>query len=106
VHLVLHDGEEDLCFPLCLHVIGGQREDLPDAGQQFIEVVGQSIAALQPVVIQCETLDQVFAQTFSRPLAELHALERPHPVADSQDHVEIAELDLAAYAASTFLSNL
>ena len=84
VHLVLHGGEEDLGFLFALPVVAGQGEDLPDAlvharlagadladaGEQFVEVVGQPVAALQPLVVQREPLDDVLAQAGRGPLAE------------------------------------
>ena len=99
VHLVLHGGEEDLGFLLAFPVVGGQGEDLADAlihallagpdladaGQQFVEVVGQPVAALQPLVVQREALDDVLAEALRRPLAELRATEAVDPVADRDD---------------------
>ena len=87
VHLVLHRGEEDLRLRTALHVVGSEGEDLPDAlvnpllarpdipdaGEQFVEVVGRPVAALQAVVVERKTLDEILAEALCGPNPKLRA---------------------------------
>jgi hypothetical protein len=100
VHLVLHGGEKPLRFLLALVVVAGQREDLPDAlvnarftganlsdaGKQFVEIVHQPAAALEPFVIERESFDDVFAKAGRGPRRRLY-----HVVADVLSHLVFRE---------------
>ena len=73
VHLILHGREEDLRFLLFLSIVLSQRENLANplvnprftganlayAGKQLIEVIHQPAAALEPLVIEDKTLDDI-----------------------------------------------
>ena len=52
-----------------------RKADFADALLQFVEIVHR-LARLHPFVVQCEALDEVFAQHLRRPDAELRALVR------------------------------
>ena len=62
--------------------------DVPDAGQQFIEVVARR-RPLEPLIVQGEALDEVLAQALRGPDAELGAAMGLDPVADGDDDVEV-----------------
>lgn len=93
VHLVLNAGDELLRFFLAFPVVASQGKDfadalvdtcfaganLADAGKQLIKVVHQPAAALEPLVVQREPLDEVFMQMGPSPLAELGAAGALHP---------------------------
>ena len=120
VHLVLHGGEKALRFLFAFSVVAGEREDLPDAlvdarlagadladaGEQLVEVVHQPAAALEPLVVEREPLDEVLAQAGRGPLAELGAARALHPVADGQNGLEVVVLQGPLDLPSPFCSNL
>ena len=80
--------------------------NLADAGKQFVEVVGQPVAAFEALVVQRESLDEIFPKALGRPLSELHSRGRAHPVADGQDRVKVIKPDLAADGTSALPANL
>src|SRR3989304_974979 len=53
--------------------------DIPYAGQQFIKVIAAS-SLFQPVVVQSETLNNVFTQPLGCPDAELRATNAVDPI--------------------------
>lgn len=74
-----------------------RKADFADALLQFVEIVHR-LARLHPFVVQCEALDEVFAQHLRRPDAELRALVRFHAVADRNNHVEVVVVRVVAFA--------
>jgi hypothetical protein len=83
------------------------RADVADPFEQFIEVVGGTWTGrvLEPLVVHREALDQVLGQAGGRPLAKLRASRTAHAVANSDDGVEVVELDLARNRSLSFGSN-
>src|SRR5438094_667022 len=68
----------------------------PSAGpapQQFFEIISTP-GPLEPLVIHCESYDDVFPQPLRGPDAELRAAVRFHPVADGDDEVEVVVIHL------------
>jgi len=57
---------------------------------------------LEPLVIQGESLDDVFPQPLRRPDAELRAPVRFHMVAHGDDHIQVVVLDVAGDLFVTF----
>src|SRR5208337_4475132 len=76
---------------------------IPDAFEQFIEVIRTNTASFpEPLVIQYESFDKVFAQPFSSPPAELRAPGGADTVTDGEDHVEIVIFDGALNRPGSF----
>lgn len=102
--LVLHLSKEDLGLPLAGLVVAAEGEevahllvetllrgaDLPDAGEQLVEVV-PAARVLQPLIVHEEAFHQKLPQMGGRPLAELGATRGADPVTDGEDEVEIVE---------------
>lgn len=63
--------------------------DFTDAGEEFVEVIGQLVAAFQAVVVECETFHDIFAQSLGSPLPETGGDRRFDSVADGDDHIQI-----------------
>ncbi len=119
MHLVLHGGEEQLGFLLALPVVAGQREDLPnplvdprftganlpDADQQFIKIVHQPAAALQPFVVEGESLDKVLVQAGGSPLAELHPAQTLDPVTYCENGFKVIMKHPTGDLPGTFMTN-
>ncbi|MGC9195679.1 MAG: hypothetical protein ACP5IL_09535 [Syntrophobacteraceae bacterium] len=57
------------------------------------------------MVVQGETLDQVFSQTFCGPTAELDAAFRAKPLADREDSFKIILFDQTSDRSLSFLTN-
>ena len=78
------------------HIFLFRRSDIPDACQQFVEIV-PAAGPLQPVVIHGKALDDVLSQTLGDPDAKLGAPVGFYPVADGDDDVEIIALSVVLF---------
>ena len=67
--------------------------DVPDALEQLVEIIVLPVAGriFQPLVVQRESLDDVFPQPLRGPLAELRAPVRFHPVTDGNDDIQVVD---------------
>ena len=81
--------------------VAGQGEDLPDAGQQFIKIIGNRVGAFEPFAVEGKTFDQVLAKTLRGPLAELSASIGVNAVTDCDDHFKVVVIDHALNLASS-----
>ena len=84
MHFVLHGRKEHLCFFFALPVVPGQRENLADplvdarfacayltdACKQLVEIIRRPSAALEPLVVQRKSLDDILPKAGRGPLAE------------------------------------
>lgn len=70
---------------------------LDDAFQQFFPVAAAA-QVFQALIVHGEALDQVLAQAFGGPDAELRALAGLDLVADGDDDVQVEVLDLIGFA--------
>jgi hypothetical protein len=102
VHLVL-DGGEELPREVRVRVVIDARgvdvehlapedllgrADVPDAGEQLVEVVAAA-SLLEPLVVQRESLDQVLPQALGSPDAKLRAAMALDTITDRDDDVEV-----------------
>ena len=83
-----------------------RRPDVPDALQQFVEVILLPLArrVLQPLVVHREPLHDVFPQPLRGPDAELRAAQRSHPVAHGDDDIQVVDVRLAYSSPSASVS--
>ena len=63
------------------------------ADRQFVKVIRHAVTPLQAVIVQREPFDEVFAQAFGGPPAELDPPRRANPIADGQDHIKVVMVD-------------
>ena len=63
-------------------------EDIPDARQKFIEVVGAAVGAFEAFVIHHKPFDHVFPQVAVGPYTKLRAALASHPEPYGQNHVK------------------
>ena len=121
VQLVLYEGIEGFCglavlvvviAALFKHIgdllIGSALAgpDLPDALQQFVEVVpAKGLAVFQHIVIEDKALGDVLFQCLGRPLAEPSGLLGVHPVAHGDDGVQVVVLQGTAHPPGALLLN-
>lgn len=107
VQLIPHDLEKTGGLRDIWPIIGGEGEnffhsqihsalagtDVPNSIEKFVEIIGYSGTlyrwVLESIVVEGETLDQVFSQTFRGPTAELDAAFGANPVSDREDSVQI-----------------
>jgi hypothetical protein len=68
---------------------GLARADLADAREQFVEVVHQPLAALQPLVVKREALDDILSEALGSPNAELRAAPGFDTIAHGDDDVQV-----------------
>lgn len=119
VHLVLHLREKAPRLAIALSIVGSEgknfanalvgprlaRADVADARKQLIEIVGDPVGALEPLVIHREALDQVFAEPGRGPLTELRAPMRFDAVADGENGSEGVVLDFPRHLSGPLRSN-
>jgi hypothetical protein len=81
--------------------------DVADPREQLVEVVGVAGTGrvLEPLVVHCEALDQVFGEARGGPLAELGAAVAADAEADGEDGVEGVVLDFTGNRAIPLGSN-
>lgn len=121
VHFVLHGGEELAGYFGVRGVVdaGGvdvqnllveapfRGADVADALQLLLEIIllAGTGRVLEPFVVHGEALEQIFAQAFGRPLAELGAAMTADAVAHRKNNGKIVVENLAADLAGPLLSN-
>jgi hypothetical protein len=61
--------------------------------QQFLEIIART-RPLQPLIFQCKTFEDIFAEPLRGPNPELRAAMGLNPVTDGDDDIEVIALDL------------
>ena len=108
MQLVLYEGIEGLCrLTIFVVIVAALLEDirdfligaaftganLPDALQQFVEVIlAERTAVLHQLVIQHKALLDVLFERLRRPLAEACGLLGIHAVTDRNDGIEVIKI--------------
>src|SRR5262249_35201068 len=102
--IVVHTGGVDVADFLIEPPF--RKPNIADAFQQLVEVVfPETPPFFQPLVVQSESLDDVFTEALGRPLPELRATMRTHPVADRDDDIEVVVIHLALNLTIPFCLN-
>jgi len=79
--------------------------DIPDAGQQLIEIIS-STRLFEPFVVQGEPLDDIFPQSLGGPLPEPGGDVAFDPVSNGDNGVRIVEFKVSLDLAGAFGLNL
>ncbi len=88
--VVINAGRVDVRDLLVKPPLGGA--DVLNPPRQFLEIIKRLVRILQPLVVEYESLDDVFPQPLRSPNAELRGHARFDPIADGNDSLEIVEL--------------
>ena len=105
VGIVVYAGGVDVGDFLVEEAFAGA--DIPDAGQEFVEVIGaEGAAGLDALVVEGEAFDQQFAQACGGPLAEERSAWGTDAVADGEDDVKAVVPQGPADVAAALLANL